>query len=148
MIKEIYTMLVVGMTLIAGVCTPFSVSKINLKQQIEKTRLLSSDGDNKSLVEVLWHKNNDGGSFVLSTDVNHDGISDILVYKYALDGRTGNVVWTAEKGVVAGVGDVNNDDRDEVITKRDDRENHQGYTIIYCLNSSNGKILWIIKNKG
>jgi len=142
MIKEIYTMLVVGMTLIAGVCTPFSVSKINLKQQIEKTRLLNSDGDNKSLVEVLWHKNNDGGSFVLSTDVNHDGISDILVYKYALDGRTGNVVWTAEKGVVAGVGDVNNDDRDEVITKRDDRENHQGYTIIYCLNSSNGKILW------
>jgi len=56
MIKEIYIVLVVGMIVITGIGTAFSLSEINLKQQIEKTILKSNSG-----VTDRFYENYSGG---------------------------------------------------------------------------------------
>lgn len=75
-------------------------------------------------------------------DINNDNIPDILAGRYALDGRTGKIIYQFKRGVFLGLGDTNNDGRKEIITGNE-RDN---YVDIYCINPTNGSIIWKQEN--
>ena len=89
-------------------------------------------------VELLWKNSDDVGdsdfTSIFSSDINYDDFPDVLVNRSALDGGTGELIWTAEAGKICGVGDINNDGIDEVITKES--------RTICCLDGTNGEIIW------
>jgi len=100
---------------------------------------------NDSNPELLWNNSDDVGlcyfTPIFSSDVNSDGVPDVLVNHSALDGRTGELIWHTSTGKACGVGDINNDGKDEVFT-RDEGLYSSDYSYLYCLNGSNGIILW------
>jgi outer membrane protein assembly factor BamB len=103
-----------------------------------------SDNDD---VELLWKNSEDVGvsyfTPMFSSDVNDDNIPDILVNFVALDGSNGELIWNTEVGKVCGVGDINNDGKNEIFTKIENKGANPGdYSTLYCLDWMDGTILW------
>jgi len=94
-------------------------------------------------IELLWMIDDTGeGEVIKSTFINKDDTPDILACRYALDGRTGEIIYQFEKGSFIGMGDVNNDGIDEIITYEDG----DWVGSIYCLNKFTGSLIWELEN--
>ncbi len=97
--------------------------------------------------EILW-KNSENVEVsyytsIFSSFINDDDIADILVNQSVLNGSNGELIWNTEIGKICGVGDINNDGKDEVFTKVENPSAYPGnYSTLYCLNRSNGEIIW------
>ena len=105
-------------------------------QSVKSEILFQSDGD----VELLWDHPGEG-NFVFSSFINGDSIPDILSSSYAIDGLTGETIYQFEEGIVIYVGDIDLDNKDEIISYKDGKDNNY-QTTIYCLDSSNGEVEW------
>jgi hypothetical protein len=105
---------------------------------------ISNDDINFSL---LWKNYDDVGisygMSVFCSDVNGDGMHEVLVNHSVLNGKTGELIWNTSTGEICGVGDINFDGTDEVFTRYNSLEVHE-YSYLYCLNGENGSILWQI----
>jgi len=137
--KIIVSIIVVGLLLTTSIV---SVNAIDVEVEHEYVGTLFQDDD----VELLWNKSienlSTGKDFIFSAFINDDDVPDILAESYVIDGATGDVLFQTEAGKIVGLGDVNNDNKDEVISCIDNSDAHQGNCTIYCLNASNGEIIW------
>lgn len=121
-----------------------SVYMISMKQKNRTMENQNFTVTNNSNPELLWKNLNDVGislgTPIFTTDVNEDGVPDILVNHSILDGKTGILQWHTTTGEVCGIGDINNDEKDEIFT-RDLLGSPDSY--LYCLYS-NGTVIWQI----
>jgi len=97
-------------------------------------------------VELLWKNSDDVGlsrrSSIFSSNINDDDFPDVLVNRSALDGGTGELIWTTEAGKVCGVGDINNDGIDEIFASVEEIKDPDLHSMLYCLNGADGTIIW------
>jgi outer membrane protein assembly factor BamB len=108
--------------------------------------------ENDDDVELLWNISIGAGEdeeyqytvleHIDSYLINSDNVPDILAGMYALDGITGEIIYQFERGVFLGLGDVNNDGQKEIITCN----NRADAVDMYCINVSDGSIIWKCEN--
>jgi len=89
-------------------------------------------------VEVLWNRPGDG-TRIFSSYINEDNTPDIIASSYAINGVNGGIIYQLAAGNVLYVGDINNDDKDEIISYIDEVDPNY-MTTIYCLDSLNNMI--------
>jgi|GEM_PF-2601812 len=90
-------------------------------------------------VEILWSRPGDGAR-IFSSHINNDNTPDIIASSYAINGLNGGIIYQLAAGNVLYVGDINNDDKDEIISYID-YVKPDYTTTIYCLDSLNN-IMW------
>lgn len=91
--------------------------------------------NNNEDYSILWNFSCEG-HYVFSSNINNDGIPDIIAGSYAIDGKTGKKIYEFEAGKVIAVKGP------KIISYDDCHGNNQEVSQLYCLDSSNGKIIW------
>lgn len=139
--------------------SPYSSSNpLILEKEIMRSKTLNDEYPFSTIiskeddVELLWDISIGAGEdeeypytvldHIGSILINNDTVPDILAGLYAIDGMTGEIIYQFERGVFYGLGDVNNDGREEIITGND----RDMKADIYCLNTSDGSIIWKNEN--
>jgi hypothetical protein len=125
--KAIISIMMIGWLLTSSIVSVNAVTNQNQQQQEE------------DFVEVLWSHPADGKR-IFSSYITEDNTPDIITGSYAFNGLNGGIIYQLAAGKVLYVGDINNDNKDEIISYTDD-VSPTYITTIYCLDFLNN-ILW------
>lgn len=126
--KIILSIMIIGWLLTSSIVSINAAINQNQQQQQEE-----------DFVEVLWSHPGDGAR-IFSSYINEDNTPDIIAGSYAINGLNGGIIYQLAAGKVLYVGDINNDNKDEIISYIDD-VSPTYITTIYCLDFLNN-ILW------
>jgi hypothetical protein len=118
--------MIIGLLLTSSIVSVNAAINQNQQQQQE------------DVVEVLWSRPGDG-TRIFSSYINEDNTPDIIASSYAINGLNGGILYQLAAGKVLYVGDINNDNKDEIISYIDEvGPNYM--TTIYCLGYLNNMI--------
>jgi len=138
--KKFGIFIIVGLFLLSSIAST-SFAAVNQNQQQQQQQ---QSEDLVLLWKTYFEETSEEREHIFATHVNNDDVKDIIAYRHALDGATGDLLWTAEagEGIVVGMGDINNDESDEIFVYKDVC-GHDESLRFYCVDSSNGSTIWM-----